>query len=51
MANSGNRLAMLAASLRRLFPVEGSQHFEQLLIDIDEAEWQHKLSTITLRCV
>lgn len=49
-ASGRDRLSILAAYLRRLFPAQEARPFAQLLIDIDEAAWQAKLSRITLRC-
>jgi hypothetical protein len=42
---------VLGSKLRQLFPASEIAGFEQLLMEIEEAEWQRQLSRITLRCI
>jgi hypothetical protein len=49
-ASRRDEVSMLSRCLNRLFPAQESREFSQLLMDIDEAVWQRKLSRITLRC-
>jgi hypothetical protein len=44
-------MLVIGARLRQLFPVQETRPYSQLLMEIDEADWQRKLSRITLRCV
>jgi hypothetical protein len=47
---SSDRLALLAVALRRAWPDPETPCFRQMLMEVDEAEWQSKLSRITIRC-
>jgi hypothetical protein len=47
---SSDRLAVLASALRRAWPEDETPCFPQMLMEVDEAEWQSKLSRITIRC-
>lgn len=50
-AGGRDTLSVFGARLRRLFPAQETRPFGQLLMEIDEADWQLRLSRITLRCV
>jgi hypothetical protein len=45
-----DRLAVLADALRRAWPEDTTPCFPQMLLEVDEAEWQSKLSRITIHC-
>jgi hypothetical protein len=47
---SSDHLAVLAAALPRPWPEDETPCFSQMLMEVDEAEWQSKLSRITVRC-
>jgi hypothetical protein len=42
--------AALASTLRELYKPRPDRDFSQLLLDVDEADWQHEIAQITLRC-
>jgi hypothetical protein len=48
-ATSTAFFAVLNSRLRQLFPTCDAAPFANLLMEIDEAEWQAKISKITLR--
>jgi hypothetical protein len=48
-ADPADRFAMLKGRLRQLFPAGDARPFANLLMEIDEAEWQAKIAKISLR--
>ncbi len=47
---TSDRLDVLAVALRQVWPKDETASFRQMLMEVDEAEWQSKLSRITIRC-
>ncbi len=43
-------LPVVSEVLRNVWLKDESPHFSQILMEVDEAEWQCRLSGITIRC-